>query len=95
MKAPRQDDSKWVEALVAFLRTQPGVNAVRIDPAAQTVEVATIGDVDFAQFSEKLSATITAIEARLAASASGAAPQGFSLKHEGGSLVVGRDTCVT
>ena len=95
MKAPIQDDSKWVEALVAFLRTQPGVNAVRIDPAAQTVEVATIGDVDLAQFSEKLAATITAIEARLAASAPGATPQGFSLKHDGAALVVGRDTCVT
>lgn len=95
MKAPIQDDSKWVEALVAFLRTQPGVNAVRIDPAAQTVEVATIGDVNLAQFSEKLAATITAIEARLAATAPRATPQGFSLKHEGGALVVGRDTCVT
>jgi Cd2+/Zn2+-exporting ATPase len=95
MKVPMQDDSKWVEALVAFLRTQPGVNAVRIDPAAQTVEVATIGDVDLAQFSEKLTATITAIEARLAAKAPGATPQGFSLKHEGGALVVGRETCVT
>eukprot|EP01034_Spumella_vulgaris_P019921 gene19921-25492_t len=66
MKAPIPDDGQWVDALVAFLRTQPGVNAVRIDPAAQTVEVATIGDVDLAQFSEKLAATITAIEARLA-----------------------------
>ena len=95
MNVPMQEDSKWVEALVAFLRTQPGVNAVRIDPEAQTVEVATIGAVDLAQFSDKLAATITAIEARLAASSPAVTPQGFSLKHEGGSLVVGRDTCTT
>jgi Cd2+/Zn2+-exporting ATPase len=68
MNVNAQAEGKWVQELVAFLRTQPGVSAVRIDPAAQTVEVATLGEVDFTDFSEKLSATISAIEARLARS---------------------------
>ena len=84
-----------MQELVAFLRTQPGVSAVRIDPAAQTVEVATLGEVDFVDFSAKLSATITAIEARLATQASIVAPAGFKLTHEGASLIVGRESCST
>ena len=88
-------EGKWVQELVEFLRTQPGVSAVRIDPNAQTVQVATIGEVDLDDFSEKLSATITAIEKRLASQVPVVAPAGFKLKQEGASLVVGRESCVT
>ena len=95
MNVNAQAEGKWVQELVAFLRTQPGVSAVRIDPAAQTVEVATLGEVDFTDFSEKLSATISAIEARLATQAPLVAPAGFKLTHDGARLVVGRESCST
>ncbi len=95
MNAPNDTDGNWVAELVDFLRTQPGVSAVRIDPASHKLAVATIGDVDLKVFGEKLAATIAAVEARLATKEQAAAPAGFSLKHEGGSLVVGRDICVT
>ena len=85
----------WVGELVRFLRTQPTVSAVRIDPAAQTVSVATIGHVEVEGLEEKLSATIAAIEAELAASAALRAPAGYSVRREGDALVVGRDHCVT
>jgi Cd2+/Zn2+-exporting ATPase len=88
-------DGKWVQELVAFLRTQPGVSAVRIDPAAQTVEVATLGEVDLADFSQKLASTISAIEERLATQVPVVAPAGFKLTHEGARLVVGRESCST
>lgn len=84
----------WVEQLVAFLREQPGVSAVKIDPTAHKIAVATIGhEVDLADLRAKLAATIANIDAQLAAKA--AAPKGFSLRQESGATVVGRDTCVT
>ena len=43
----------------------------------------------------KLAATIAAVEARLAAGAVLKAPGGYTLKQEGGAVVLGRDTCVT
>jgi Cd2+/Zn2+-exporting ATPase len=85
----------WVQDLVEFLRTQPAISAVRIDPAAQKVAVATIGNVELEGFEEKLAETITAIEAELAAKAGSRVPTGYSVRQEGGAVVVGRDHCVT
>ena len=89
------DITAWTEDLVHFLQSQPGVAAVRVDPAAHKVSVATIGRVDLAGLEEKLAATIAAVEAQLAAKASGNAPLGFSLRQEGAATIVGRETCVT
>src|SRR4051812_6043533 len=88
-------EASWVEDLARFLRTQPGVNAVRIDPAAHKVAIATIGPVDLGDFEEKLAETIAAIEAQLAAKSAIKAPLGFRLQHQGAATVVGRDTCET
>ena len=94
MKATPDGSSGWVEELAQFLREQPTVSAVRIDPAAQKISVATIGKVDVAMFEAKLAETITAIEAKLATAAA-RVPAGFSLRREGKVTVLGRDSCVT
>lgn len=85
----------WVEALVRFLRTQPEVSAVRIDPEAHKVAVATVGPVDRHAFEARLADTIAAVEAQLASGAIKAAPAGYSLRREGAATVLGRDSCVT
>jgi Zn2+/Cd2+-exporting ATPase len=85
----------WVGELVEFLRTQPSVSAVRIHPEAQRVAVATIGNVEIEGLEDKLAGTIAAIEAELAAKESARVPVGYSVRNEGGALVVGRDHCVT
>jgi len=86
----------WVGELVQFLRTEPGVSAVRIDPEAQKVAVATIGNVEIAGLEEKLAETIALVEEEIAkAKAAGRAPRGFSVQQEGGSTVVRRDHCAT
>lgn len=96
MTTKAHKSGEWVENLVEFLRATPGVEAVKLDPATQTVSVATIGRaVDLGAFAEKLSATIAAVDAHHAAKRAGAAPLGYHLREEGGSIVVGRDTCVT
>jgi Cd2+/Zn2+-exporting ATPase len=85
----------WVEELVRFLRDQPGVGAVRIDPAAHKVSVATVGRVDSAAFAEKLAGTVAAVESQLAKQKAPRAPTGYSLRHEGSSVVLARETCET
>ena len=78
-----------------FLRTQPGVSAVRIDPAAHTIAVATVGAVDLRAFEERLAETIAAVEAQHAVRPAKAVPAGYSLRQDGAATVVGRDSCVT
>ncbi|MCX6956397.1 MAG: cation-translocating P-type ATPase [Verrucomicrobia bacterium] len=95
MEKPDKSGTEWVEELVRFLRTQPGVTAVRIDPGAHKVSVATVGNVALEGLEEKLAATIAAVEAQVAAKGASKAPAGFSLRQEGEATVIGRDTCVT
>ncbi len=95
MDATTNGDAAWVEALIDFLRTQPAVSAVRIDPAAQRVEVATLGGVAVAGLAERLAETIAAVEARVQGGGGRTAPAGYSVRREGGAVEVGRDQCVT
>lgn len=85
-----KNSAAWIEELIQFLRTQPTVTAVRIDPAAQKVSVATIGNVALEGLDEKLAETIAAIEAQLAAKTALKVPMGYSVHQVGGSTVVGR-----
>jgi len=95
METATNTGGNWVQELVEFLRTQPSVSAVRIDPEAQRVAVATIGNIEIDGLEEKLAETIAAIEAELAARQASKVPIGYSVRTEGGALVVGRDHCVT
>ncbi|MBL9189223.1 MAG: cation-translocating P-type ATPase [Opitutaceae bacterium] len=89
------EEKDWVHELVRFLRTQPSVSAVRIDPSAQTVSVATLGHVEIAGLEEKLAATLAAIDEELAAKSAAPAPAGYSVKRDGDAVVIGRDHCET
>jgi len=95
MNKPHVAHGTWVEALVEFLRTQPGVSAVRIDPAAHKVQVATLGRVALDGLEEKLAETIAAIEAELASKPDSVAPAGYSVHREGATTIVGRESCST
>ncbi|HVW21663.1 MAG TPA: cation-translocating P-type ATPase [Opitutaceae bacterium] len=87
--------ARWAEELARFLRREPGVSALRIDPAAHKVAVATVGQIDLQDFEARLAETIAAIESDLDARRSAAVPAGFSLRREGEALVLGRDSCAT
>jgi len=95
MKPATDPAGDWVQELARFLRAHPGVNALRIDAAAHHMTVATLGPIDLGDFAEKLTDTIAAIEAELGAKGLSAAPPGYSLRREGGAVVLGRDTCET
>lgn len=95
--APAAGEATWVAALAAFLRSQPGVEAVRLDAAQRKVSVATLGDVDVAELDAKLAEVIAAIEARLAAAGApaGVPPTGFTLRADGDASVLAKETCAT
>ena len=92
---PGDPGADWVNELVRFLRTQPGVSAVRLDPEAHKLSVATIGNVDLKELEAKLAATIAGVEAGLAARAATPAPAGYLLRREGAATVIGRESCET
>ena len=83
----------WTETLAEFLRSAPGVEAVRIDPVAHKISLATLGAVDEAALRHQLAATLAAIEAQLGAAV--AAPAGFTLRREGGMTELAGETCPT
>ncbi len=95
MNAADGAGNDWVKQLVEFLRDQPDVRAVRIDPSTHKVAIATINPVDLASLEAKLAATIAGVEAQLAAKTTVPVPGGYSLKREGQAVVLGRDGCAT
>jgi len=95
MENPDITTPAWVAALVDFLRRQPSISAVKIDPVARTLAVATLGAVELPGLEATLAATIAAWELPWVADGTMPAPRGFSLRNEGGATVVGRDSCVT
>jgi Cd2+/Zn2+-exporting ATPase len=85
--------SSWAETLAEFLRAEPGVEAVRLDPAARRVSVATLGVVDEAALRARLAEVLAGVEARLDAEA--AAPAGFTLRRDGGMAELAEVSCAT
>lgn len=81
--------------MAEFLRRQPGVGAVRIEPATHKIEVATIGAVDLAKLHHKLDETIAGIVSQLADRGQPAMPRGFSVTQKDGRTQISRDTCET
>ncbi|MBM3842051.1 MAG: cation-translocating P-type ATPase [Verrucomicrobia bacterium] len=79
----------WIAGLARFLHEEPGVNAVRIEPASRRVSVATWGRAPVPGLEERLAATIAAVTAR-GADTPGPTPAGFRLRREGGMTELGR-----
>lgn len=87
---PVASSGTWAEALAGFLRAQPSVTAIRIDPAAHKVSIATLGEVDVRDLEEKLAATIAAVEEEAVAPPAAAGPAGFAVRREGDATIIGR-----
>ena len=68
---------------------------MRLDPTTRRVSVATLGTVDLTDLEAKLAATIAAVETQFAAQPARLAAAGFSLKHEGKAVVIGRNMGAT
>lgn len=95
MSTTPDNDRDWIKELADFLRTQPGISAVRIDSAAHQVEVATLGAVDMTDLQGRLAETIAGVEAQLARHEALKTPAGFTVRQIGETTELGRETCVT
>ena len=95
MKPTTGEQGDWVAALVRFIGEQPGVEAVRVDPGARRVAVATMGRQTEADLEERLAETVAAVVAGLSVTQVGGAPRGYKLTRQGSATIVGRETCDT
>lgn len=93
MATPPASPLTWAETLAHFLREEPGLEALRIDTAARTVSVATIGSVDVVALQTRLAETIAAVERQLQTKAK--APIGFTVRQEGTVTEVAEVSCAT
>ncbi|ATC62670.1 heavy metal translocating P-type ATPase [Nibricoccus aquaticus] len=93
MSTKQVTSENWAETLARFLREEPGVEAVRIDPAARKVSVATLGDVDLKQLEARLAETLAAVESQLGRTAK--IPVGYTLKREGETTEFAEVSCAT
>ncbi len=83
----------WTKTLAEFLKHEPDIEAVRLDPAGRKVAIATLGTVDLAKLEKRLAETLAAIESELGDAAS--APPGYTLRRDGKVTEFGEETCVT
>ncbi len=83
----------WTEALADFLRREPEIEALRLDPSGRKVSVATMGEVDTEALRARLAETLAAIESQLGATAH--APAGFTLRQAGGVTEFAGQSCAT
>ncbi len=79
--------------MAEFLKHEPDIEAVRLDPAARKVAIATMGTVDLAKLEARLAAALAAIESELGEAAS--APPGYTLRRDGAVTEFGGESCVT
>ncbi len=95
------DDSRspeWTETLVAFLRSEPGLEAVRLDSHTRKVQVATLGEVDEAALRRRLRDTLKTVEAQLAKAAESEGlegREGFTVRRRGSRTEVASPSCET
>jgi len=83
---------------MAFLRSEPGLEAVRLDSDTRKVQVATLGKVDEAALRKRLSEVLKTVEAQLAESDETNSPHGaagFTARRRGSRTEVASPTCET
>ena len=96
MSAPVHQPANWTDDLIRFLREQPGVAALRVNPQERTVVVATLGQIDVAAMQAKLVEVLRAVEQRIAENKVGIVrPEGFVIRQSGDVTTLERPTCAT
>jgi Cd2+/Zn2+-exporting ATPase len=85
--------SSWTETLAEFLKNEPGVEAVRLDPGARKVSIATLGKVDITNLEKRLAETLAAIDKHLDLQAQ--PPMGFTVKRNGALTEFAGVSCAT
>jgi len=97
---PRDEHAEvpaWVLALAAFLRNEPGVEAVRVEAGREAITVATLGRVDEAEWRSRLAEALAGMDAELRAARvdSVTLAGGVRVRAEGGAVTVEKPGCAT
>lgn len=97
MEPSQETDYDWTESLARFLRKEPGIEAVRLDPAGRKISVATLGPVDLDRLRRKLDLIIEGHRADIEkkTTETGRRPGGFSVFSTEAGTTLQRDTCKT
>lgn len=88
------DKNTWMEALAAFLLDEPALEAIRLDPAAKTARMATLGQVDAELLQAKLTEVLRGIDAEWISQAVDA-PAPLQSHAEHGILHLDKPSCPT
>lgn len=85
----------WLGELVAFLAEARGVEAIRLNPAEHSVEVATLGQVDEAELQERLSEILREFDDGWSAAMPGLHPAALEITRTGDELLLQKQSCYT
>ena len=90
-------NSDWTQDLERFLRSQPGIAALRVNETERTVSVATLGQVDADALERHIGEVLLAIEQRLGPGGGleGFKRGGYTAKRAGGVTTLERESCAT
>lgn len=94
---PEKDVPAWVMALAAFLREEPGVEAVRVELERGAISVATLGQVDEAEWRARLAEALAGMDAQLREGRvqSATLAGGMRVRSEAGTVTLEKPSCAT
>jgi Cd2+/Zn2+-exporting ATPase len=97
MPGPNPSASSALTRLARFLKTEPGVEAVRVDPELRKISVATLGEVDWAGVEAHLREALSEIQGELAAREGRKASvvDGIRVQQSEGETLLEKPSCPT
>lgn len=96
MKSLSETSPAWVASLAEFLRQEPGVEAILLNPDKRSVALATLGQVDTDKLQERLTAVLQSLsEESLKLTTAATAPGGVLLKSLPEQTLLEKPSCPT
>lgn len=90
------ENSEWTRTLMAFLRSEPGLEAVRLDADSRKVRVATLGEIDETALRRRLEETLRIIEEKWPAAAErDGQTEGYTVRLRGAQAEMAGPSCDT
>ena len=95
MPAAPPAEVTWIDALSDFLAGQSGVEAIRLNTADRSVQVATLGQVDVEALQAQVNELLRSLDEKLLATTPEAPAEGLQLTRREGEVLLQKPTCPT
>ncbi len=95
MPAASPAEVTWIDALSDFLAGQSGVEAIRLNTADRSVQVATLGQVDVEALQVQVNELLRSLDEKLLATTPEAPAEGLQLTRREGEVLLQKPTCPT